>query len=75
MTNLEYLRRVYGISQMDLAIKLKCHSSLISKLERGWQTKVNSVIQRRLAKFFGADWTIEKLLEKHKQSEIRPDEA
>jgi len=34
ITNLEYLRRLSGLSQMQVAFKFKRHVSLISKLER-----------------------------------------
>ena len=46
MTNLEYVRRMAGFSQMDLAVKLRCHASVVSKLERGWQIRVNPRIAR-----------------------------
>jgi len=50
---------------MELAVKLGCHSSLISKLERGWQTRVNDKIARKLRRIFGDQWSVDRLLEQH----------
>ena len=72
MTNLEYQRRLSGMNQMDLAIKLKCHASLVSKLERGWQNKVSPVVERRLTRVF-TGWTIEGLLAPHTPADTKPD--
>ncbi|MGO9121121.1 MAG: helix-turn-helix domain-containing protein [Desulfomonilaceae bacterium] len=68
MTNLEYLRRLSGLSQMQVAFKLKRHVSLISKLERGWVTRVPVDVARRLERLFPG-WTLSKLLENHSPDE------
>jgi ribosome-binding protein aMBF1 (putative translation factor) len=69
MTNLEYLRRIAAMSQMDLAVRLQCHASLVSKLERGWQAKVNPQVARRLMRIFGPEWPVNRLLEMHQSHE------
>jgi transcriptional regulator with XRE-family HTH domain len=72
MGNLEYLRRLKGMSQQELAAALGCHPSVLSKLERGWQVKVSDQTTARLVSFFGCEWSLEKLLSQH-QTQIKPD--
>ncbi len=62
MTRLEFLRRTAGMDQMGLAVRIGCHSSLISKLERGWRTSVSPEIERKLSRVFRG-WKFSQLLQ------------
>jgi ribosome-binding protein aMBF1 (putative translation factor) len=61
MTNLEYLRRMAGRTQLDLSKKIGCHPTVISRLERGWQTKLDERVTKKLTRVFQG-WTLERLL-------------
>ncbi len=50
---------------MDLAIRLGCHPSIVSRLEKGWQTNVSNPLQKRFTEIFGRGWDIERLLDPH----------
>ncbi len=72
MNNLEYIRRMNGLSQMDLAMQLRCHPSILSRLEKGWQTNVSKPLQQRFVEAFGADWNLQKLLDPHEAGKEIP---
>jgi len=62
------------MSQLELAAKVGCHPSVLSKLEHGWQVTVNDETAARLKRFFGKEWSLEKLLAKH-QTQIDLDKT
>ncbi len=70
MTRLEYLRRTAGMSQIDLALKIGSHPSLISKLERGWQSRLSKKAEKSLFSVFGLG--LQKLLEPTQRPAVSP---
>ncbi len=62
MTHLEFLRRQRQLSQMDLAIKLRCHYTVISQLERGHRSSITDQQLKALRRIFGSEWDRESLL-------------
>lgn len=62
MTNLQLLRKQAGISQPELARKLRTSTTEISKLENGWYSRIAPGMLRRAQEIFGDAWTGDALL-------------
>lgn len=49
-TKLEHLRRVRGLSQMELGKRIGYHNSIISKYERGFERRVSKRFKKKVCK-------------------------
>ncbi len=64
MNYLLFMRLQRQISQRDLAMKLGVQQSVLSKLENGWLTRAPGNLERKLKRFFGPEWTFQRLMER-----------
>lgn len=63
MNNLGFLRRKGNLTQMDLAVRLGTHVTVISRLETGYQQRAPKWIEDGLREVFGEEWSLERLLQ------------
>lgn len=63
MNNLKLLRQTHGLSQKDLAMKLRIRVVDLSRLENNWYRRMPKQIENRLKELFGPNWTAEALLQ------------
>jgi len=73
MTNLQLLRMKQGLSQRELADRLKIPRECLNRCERGWFAKPPRGVEKALRNFFGPDWTFARLMEE--PPEPRPESS
>lgn len=69
MNTLALLRHKKGFTQEALAKTVGLSRQDLNRLENGWLMKVRPDVESRLRRVFGAQWTLEALLQ---DVEIKP---
>ena len=73
MTNLKALRLVRGWSQEELAHRLGCDVTILSRIENNWFTRPPAGMESKLPEIFGSEWTFKRLMTSAR--EPKPDAA